>query len=52
MYHNCIDIFKSLVTWKREGDDLVLVHGTGEEKLAPAKGPGPAVTDNIHWINK
>ena len=37
MYHNCIDIFKSLVNWRHEGDDLVLVHGTMEEKLAPVK---------------
>lgn len=43
-------ILDSLVGWRREGDDLVLVHASGEEKLAPAKGPGPALIDNINWI--
>ena len=26
-------ILESLTTWRREGDNLILVHGCGEEKL-------------------
>jgi len=43
-------ILGSLSSWRRDGDHLILVHGAGEEKLAPAKGPGPATKDNINWI--
>ena len=40
----------SLQDWKRDGDNLVLVHGKGEEILTPAAGPGPANKDDINWI--
>jgi len=43
-------ILTSLVSWRRDGDNLVLVHAAGEEKLSAAKGPGPASLDNINWI--
>ena len=43
--------FERLSNIKRDGDDLVVTFGSGEQlKFDPQGRPGPASKEKIHWM--